>query len=235
MGPEELGLAIDRDGEVPIGLQLAWALRVRIGERQLEPGQRLPGLRDLAEQAGVNVNTVRAVYQRLQQEGLIETQQGSGSFVAARSRETSQVGVIAANAARRARQAGIDPREVAAALYVASEPLGETEQASAARRATLRTQITALEAALGEIEGAHPGLMPPREAVAAGDGPTLLDAAGLEQVRATLVRRLPTLQAFIDTLTADEPEDQDRQAASRRSPVRKRAQKRTTNPAPAGA
>ena len=43
------GLAIDRDAEVPIGVQLAWALRSRIAEGALKPGQRLPGLRDLAE------------------------------------------------------------------------------------------------------------------------------------------------------------------------------------------
>ena len=46
---EDLGVAIDRDGEVPIGVQLAWALRTRIAERRFAPGQRLPGLRDLAQ------------------------------------------------------------------------------------------------------------------------------------------------------------------------------------------
>ena len=45
------------------------------------PGDRLPGLRDVAEATGVNVNTVRTVYQRLEREGLIDSQQGSGTFV----------------------------------------------------------------------------------------------------------------------------------------------------------
>ena len=73
--------SIDRDAEVPIGVQLAWALRARIHDGTFKPGQRLPALRDLADVTGVNVNTVRAVYQRLDQEGLIDSQHGSGTFV----------------------------------------------------------------------------------------------------------------------------------------------------------
>src|SRR5260370_21209142 len=75
-------IAVDREAEVPLGVQLAWALRSRIGEGRLQPGRRLPGLRELAETIGVNLNTVRAVYQRLQQEGLLETPQGSGTHPA---------------------------------------------------------------------------------------------------------------------------------------------------------
>ena len=55
------------------------ALRSRFAR----PGQRLPGLRELAEATGVNANTVRAVYQRLEQDGLITSLQGSGTFVRA--------------------------------------------------------------------------------------------------------------------------------------------------------
>jgi DNA-binding transcriptional regulator YhcF (GntR family) len=230
-----LCIAIDRGGEVPIGLQLAWVLRARIGERRFQPGERLPGLRELAEEAGVNVNTARAVYQRLEQEGLIETQQGSGTFVTADPPEVSQVGVIAASAARKARQAGVDPREVAATLYISSQPLSEADHAAATRRALLRTQITSLETTLAEIESAYPGLAPPTDAAALGDGPKLLAAEELEQVRAKLVRRLATVQAAIDALTDQEPEVQHPRAAPRKSPARTRIRKPTTKPAPAGA
>jgi DNA-binding transcriptional regulator YhcF (GntR family) len=198
---EDLGVAIDRDGEVPIGVQLAWALRTRIAERRFAPGQRLPGLRDLARATGVNVNTARAVYQRLEQEGLIESQQGSGTFVASSPREASEVGSIAASAARRARRVGVDPREVAAALYVSSQPLAKSEQPAAARRALLRDQITVLERALGELEAAHPGIVARTADAQPGAGPALLDAGELEQVRAGLVRRLASVQGAIDALT----------------------------------
>ena len=62
-----LQISIDRDAEVPIGVQLAWALRSRITDGRLSSGMRLPGLRELAESTEVNINTIRSVYQRLEQ------------------------------------------------------------------------------------------------------------------------------------------------------------------------
>src|SRR5437879_3367083 len=89
-------LSIDRNAEIPIGVQLAWALRAHIHHGSFEPGHRLPGLRDLADATGVNINTIRAVYQRLHREGLIESQQGSGTFVARTRRSSSDVATIPA-------------------------------------------------------------------------------------------------------------------------------------------
>jgi DNA-binding transcriptional regulator YhcF (GntR family) len=202
--PQLDDVVIDRAAEVPIGVQLAWALRSRIGDGRLQPGQRLPGLRDLAEATGVNVNTVRAVYQRLEHEGLTDSQQGSGTFVVPTARRASAVGAIVANAAREARETGVDPREVAAALYVSLESAAEPADAAAERRRTLRAQIAALERALGEMEANHPGraIAPPPRA-RGGIGPTLLSAEELEQVRALLVRRLSDIQAAIDATAAD--------------------------------
>ena len=191
-------VAIDRDAEVPIGVQLAWALRSRIDDGQLTAGQRLPGLRDLAEAIGVNVNTVRAVYQRLEQEGLITSLQGSGTFVTATARQPSAVGAIVASAAREALETGVDPREVAAALYVSSDSRTSSDSEAAGRRRLLRAQIAALERALGEMEASHPGIAPAAGGTRAGIGPALLSAEELEQVRTYLVRRLAAVQGTID-------------------------------------
>jgi GntR family transcriptional regulator len=191
-------VAIDRDAEVPIGVQLAWALRSRIDDGQLTAGQRLPGLRDLAEAIGVNVNTVRAVYQRLEQEGLITSLQGSGTFVTATARQPSAVGAIVASAAREALETGVDPREVAAALYVSGDSQTSSDGEAAGRRRLLRTQIAALERALGEMEASHPGIAPSAGGTRAGIGPALLSAEELEQVRTYLVRRLAAVQSAID-------------------------------------
>jgi DNA-binding transcriptional regulator YhcF (GntR family) len=196
----DFDLEIDRDAEVPIGVQLAWALRTRIRDGRFEPSQRLPGLRDLAEAIGVNVNTVRAVYQRLEHEGLINSQQGSGTFVAPTSHRPSAVGAIAADAAREAQATGVDPREVAAALYVASEPPARPADEAAERRRLLRVQIAGLERTLGELEAGHPGLLPTSAAPREGPGPRLLGAGELEQVRTSLVRRLTAVQMAIDAL-----------------------------------
>ncbi len=200
---ESPGLSVDREAEVPIGVQLAWALRARIADGEFSAGQRLPGLRDLAEAIGVNLNTVRTVYQRLEHEGLIESQQGSGTFVAPEPARGTSAVAIATTAARSAREAGVDPRDVAAALYVAPEPkaLSAAEAADLSevgQRRVLRRQITAFESALGEIEAAHPGVAPSPERTGIGSGPALLATRELEQVRASLVRRLVVVQAAID-------------------------------------
>ena len=75
-------LRVDRDTGVPIGTQLAWALSERISEGALKVGDKLPSVRELAAEAGVNVNTVRAVYARLERDGLVRSEQGRGTFVA---------------------------------------------------------------------------------------------------------------------------------------------------------
>lgn len=195
-------LAIDRAGEIPIGVQLAWALRARIGDGRLAPGRRLPGLRELAEMLGINANTARAVYQRLEQEGLIESRQGTGTFVANSAQEPSAVGQIAAEAAREARKTGVDPREVAAALYVTADPPLDAAEQAGERRRELRTQIAALEQALSEIQARHPGLIPTPSKPLRHAGPRLLSVEELERVRTGLVRRLaaaePLLQAPAD-------------------------------------
>jgi DNA-binding transcriptional regulator YhcF (GntR family) len=200
-------LAIDRAGEIPIGVQLAWALRARIGDGRLAPGRRLPGLREIAEMLGINANTARAVYQRLEQEGLIDSRQGTGTFVASAAPEPSAVGQIAADAARQARRTGVDPREVAAALYVTSEPPpGAAEQTadiaarSAERRRELRAQIAALEQTLSEIQARHPGLIPAAPSTQLRHaGPRLLSAEELERVRTQLVRRLAAAEPLLET------------------------------------
>lgn len=196
------GLTIDRAGEVPIGVQLAWSLRARIGDGRLVAGQRLPGLRELAEMLGINANTARSVYQRLEQEGLIESRQGTGTFVANISVEPSPASRIAADAAELAHRTGVDPREVAAALYVAgstSEGTDAPAVRAGERRRELRAQIAALEQALSELQARHPGLIPGPEEVVRQAGPRLLSVRELERVRTGLARRLAAAESLPET------------------------------------
>jgi GntR family transcriptional regulator len=227
--PADLEVAIDRDAEVPIGVQLAWAVRARIGAGEFKPGERLPALRDLAQATGINVNTARVVYQRLEQEGLIETRKGNGTFVASTFREASGVSRIAATAARKAHQIGVDPREVAAALYVSAEPPGGVAEAHAERRALLRAQIAALDQALGEIEAEHPGVGTVVSGARRRAGPALLGVGELEQVRAQLVQRLTAVQAAIDARVA---ESNSESAATAGAPSAERGTATTAKRAP---
>jgi len=230
----DLDLSIDRDAEVPLGLQLAWGLRARIYDGTLGSGHRLPTLREVAEATGVNINTVRAVYQRLNREGLIDSQQGSGTFVAARPPSLSGVAMIAASAAQEAHETGVDPREVAAAIYVAADAEAQSGNADARRRRRLRVQIATLDRTLVDIEAKHPGVAPPARKTRRGIGPILLDAAELERERTAMVRRLANVQVAIDRL------ETEASTAKRKAPpasARKGTARgqRSVRPAPAGA
>ena len=233
-GVADLELSIDRDAEVPIGLQLAWGLRARIYDGTLESGHRLPALREVAAATGVNINTVRAVYQRLNQERLIDSQQGSGTFVAGRPPSLSGVATIAASAAQEAHETGVDPREVAAAIYVAADAQAQPGNTDARRRRRLREQIAALDRTLVDIEAKHPGVAPPARKTRRGIGPILLDTAELECVRTAMVRRLANVQAAIDRL---ETEASAAKRGAQPAPARKGTARgrRSVRPAPAGA
>jgi DNA-binding transcriptional regulator YhcF (GntR family) len=232
---QSLGIALDRDAEVPLGVQLAWALRTRIQDGRLDAGSRLPGLRDLAEGLGVNPNTVRAVYQRLEHEGLLSSQQGSGTFVAQAPGKLSAASAIAATAAREAHQTGVDPREVAAALYVAPEHSTPAPDEQADRRRQLRTRIGALEQALGELEVKHPGIAHKRRTERASKvGPRLLDAEELERVQTHLLREIVAVQTAIDDSESSEPGKLEDERQSATAPKRRPRPRATTRPATTG-
>jgi DNA-binding transcriptional regulator YhcF (GntR family) len=234
-------IAVDRRAETPIGVQLSWALRCRIADGGLPAGARLPGLRELAESTGVNVNTIRAVYQRLEREGLIESQQGSGTFVSAHTEHATAIGSIAALAAGEARASGVDPRSVAAALYVTTARDHPQPAEDLERRRVLRAQIATLERTVAELETAHPNVtLPPRKR-RAGRGPVLLDEQALEGVRSELLRRLGAVQMAIDEHAAEtesklraKPARKPKPVADSPSKTRRGAAKRpASRPAPA--
>jgi DNA-binding transcriptional regulator YhcF (GntR family) len=201
-------LNIDRDSDVPLGTQLAWALRTAIATGELAAGAKLPSVRELALLAGVNVNTVRSVYARLEDEGLIGSEHGRGTFVALDAREQKGLAKVTADAIAAARRTGIDPRDLAAALHVAQPdsgmrvpaPAGLGAPAPAADapdlraagriRATLRGEIAALEAELARLDPLGASAAPPRPAVAG----RVLGAIELEETRDELATRVFALK-----------------------------------------
>ena len=74
-------LQIDRGSRVPVYLQLAEGIRLGIRRGELKAGQSLPTVRGLAEDVGVNPNTVARVYRELQRDGLLRLERGLGTFV----------------------------------------------------------------------------------------------------------------------------------------------------------
>jgi GntR family transcriptional regulator len=73
---------VDRTSAVPLGTQLVEQICAAVEDGVLKDGDRLPSVRELAQRAGVNVNTVRAVYARLDAAGIVRSEHGRGTFVA---------------------------------------------------------------------------------------------------------------------------------------------------------
>ncbi|MDR3079442.1 MAG: GntR family transcriptional regulator, partial [Streptomyces sp.] len=61
--------------------EIAASVESAVGDGELEPGQLLPSMRELAVELGVNPNTVAAAYRTLRERGVIETAGRRGSRV----------------------------------------------------------------------------------------------------------------------------------------------------------
>lgn len=77
-------LQLDFNSERPIYQQIRDQIVVGIAQGVLSPGEKLPTVRALADEAGVNMMTVSKAYQLLKQEGYITTDRRSGTVVSAR-------------------------------------------------------------------------------------------------------------------------------------------------------
>jgi len=66
----------------PIYRQIVEQVRLAVATEALLPGQAMPSVRSLAERLLVNANTVVKAYAELVRDGVLESQQGMGYFVA---------------------------------------------------------------------------------------------------------------------------------------------------------
>ena len=116
-------LDIERDSDVPISTQIYWQLAYQIESGRLQPGTRLPPVRELGAALRVNPNTVRAVYRRLADAGYVIGRHGAGTRVVDRPpvrRGSDALAGIVAETLRRAAQLGFTPDEVAQATFTAA-------------------------------------------------------------------------------------------------------------------
>ena len=67
--------------DVPIYLQIIELMKVDIVSGKYSSGDKLPAVRDLAMEAGVNPNTVQRSYAELERQGLVQSERTSGRFV----------------------------------------------------------------------------------------------------------------------------------------------------------
>jgi DNA-binding transcriptional regulator YhcF (GntR family) len=114
---------LDRGSGVPLGAQLAERLDEAIRNGELSPGDRLPSVRQMATLAGVNVNTVRTVYGRLEQQGRLSSEHGRGTFVRG-ARPSGEVGPESDREYRRELMRQIGELERQAAYYTRHRIVG---------------------------------------------------------------------------------------------------------------
>lgn len=67
--------------DAPIYAQLILQIKVGIVSGGFPPGERLPSVRDLATEAGVNPNTMQRALTELERDGLVYSQRTAGRFV----------------------------------------------------------------------------------------------------------------------------------------------------------
>src|SRR5258708_26876124 len=101
-------ITIDESDRRPVYRQVADEIKGLIARGELREGMALPPVRQVADDLGVNLNTIAAAYRELQKEGLLKVRHGSGAVVTAR-RGTQQ------NAAelRKALRASLSHRDLA--------------------------------------------------------------------------------------------------------------------------
>ena len=64
-----------------IFLQIADSISEKVMEGKYPPGEKIPSVRDLASEMGVNPNTVMRTYSELQTRGIIDNKRGVGYYV----------------------------------------------------------------------------------------------------------------------------------------------------------
>ena len=74
-------IRIETSSGVPLTRQIAEQIRTHCASGALRPADRLPSVRQLAQQLAVNQNTILRVYERLTAEGLLERRHGAGTYV----------------------------------------------------------------------------------------------------------------------------------------------------------
>ncbi len=69
------------ESDKPIYGQIVERIKFRIVKGEYPPGSRIPSVRELALEAGVNPNTVQRAYAELESEGVLYTERTNGKFV----------------------------------------------------------------------------------------------------------------------------------------------------------
>ena len=75
---------LDAASGVPFYRQIIEQVLLAVADGRLKAGTQLPTVRQLAVDLSINLNTVAKAYREMEIRGIVETQQGTGTFVSTR-------------------------------------------------------------------------------------------------------------------------------------------------------
>ena len=113
---------LDAHSGVPVYRQLMDQVQAAVASGILNTGDQLPTVRQVAVDLTINPNTVSRAYREMEIRGLLDTQQGSGTFIADRKIEYSRnerermLGQLAGEFVSRAGAAGFTLKQLMKAL-----------------------------------------------------------------------------------------------------------------------
>ena len=126
------GFVISRSDGRPMYLQIIEQIKERVAVGDWPRGAEIPSIRQLAASLRVSVITIKRVYQELEREGVIVTQQGRGSTVSDDPNVTrirdEDIAQHIDQAVRLGTLLGFSPDELAARIRSAAERLMEEPQ-----------------------------------------------------------------------------------------------------------
>lgn len=84
-------LTFKLDLSQPLYEQVLDQLRLAVARGEIEPGAKIPSIREMAHYLKVNPNTIMRAYQELDRDELIETRRGQGTYITSSSEKVEQV------------------------------------------------------------------------------------------------------------------------------------------------
>lgn len=78
-------IQFDYNSGEPISHQVVSQIKWLVASGKLEPGGKLPSIRELAKELKINPTTVTRIYSELSADGVITLRQGQGAFVSTQS------------------------------------------------------------------------------------------------------------------------------------------------------
>jgi len=116
---DRMKIEIDFKSGIPLYEQIAHRILGLLERGELKADEQLPTIRDLADELGVNFNTVARAYRMLDQGAVISTQQGRGTYILGKGQKKTggkskkeNIEQLTRFYLRKARYLGFKPEEI---------------------------------------------------------------------------------------------------------------------------